>query len=153
MYDISLSLMVLLCPASSLVKNVVVCVCVGAWKPLQQGYSLIDENWSFPHLAGINQCIVGSLSPKSCLKTIKCFTSNTFMLPLGIGLGLGSLLVIALLFFYRRHQIQKKKQASGKRFTNLINFLLFYHRISPNFNRSTSGTRKDDLDEGFHVLI
>ena len=49
--------------------------------------------------------------------------------------------------------MQKKEQASGKRFTNLINFLLFYHRISPNFNRSTSGTRKDDLDEGFRVLL
>ena len=109
----------------------------------------------------LDQCIVASLPPKYCnwtsfftfIKTLKCFTGNTYMLPLGIGVGLGSLLVIALLFFYRRHQMQKKKQALGKRFTNLINFFLFYHRISSNFNLWTSGTRKDDLDEGFRILF
>ena len=56
-------------------------------------------------------------------KTCKCFIGNTYILPLGVGLGLGLFLVIALLFFYRRHHRKKQKRASGKTLLNLSNLL------------------------------
>ena len=78
-------------------------------------------------------------------KTLECFTGDTCMLPLAIGFGLGSLLVITLLVLYQRHPMHNQK----------VNFLLIWwnRRISLLILiHWRSGRRNDNWDEGFLVL-
>ena len=83
-------------------------------------------------------------------KTLECFTGDTCMLPLGIGFGLGSLLIITLLVFYQRHQMHKQKVKYLLIWSNFSHTTIGFLLILIHW---TSGRRSDDSDEGFLVFF